>query len=149
MTRIERSIEIDVPVSKVFAYASDYNNWASFFVGVSDFIPTSNVKRGNGSRFSYKVKLLGIKASVETEITEFNENVGWKGVTVRGVKGQTQWIFKQDNNKTKFTYILIYELPIPIISNIIDALFVRPAWQNIVTESLDNLKKIIELNTSR
>ena len=64
MTYIERCIEIDAPVEKVFQYASDWNNWPEFFEGVFDFKPTTENQRGNGSRFAYKAKLLGMKAHV-------------------------------------------------------------------------------------
>jgi len=148
MTTIEHQIEINAPISRVFQYAADYHNWPAFFTGVSDFKPTSEITRGNGSRFSYQAKLLGMSTNVETEITEFVENSGWKGISIKGIKCQTQWIFRHKNERTNFTYILGYELPIPILGNIMDILFIKPAWNKIISESLGNLKIIMELNTS-
>jgi uncharacterized membrane protein len=145
MTYIERSIEINAPVEKVFQFAADWKNWHEFFEGVSDFRPTTETKRGNGSRFAYKAKLLGMKAPVETEIQEFVENEGWTGVSVKGVESKTRWIFVQVNGKTKFTYGLSYSLPIPILGNVLDRLFVKPAWESIIENSLQNLKERMEL----
>lgn len=145
MTYIEGSIEINASVEKVFQFAADWKNWPEFFEGVSDFRPTTETKRGNGSRFAYKAKLLGMKASVETEIQEFVENEGWAGVSVKGVESKTRWIFRQVNGKTKFTYGMSYSLPIPILGNVLDRLFVKPAWERIIKNSLQNLKERMEL----
>jgi len=147
MTTIERAIEIDAPVEKVFQFASDWNTWPEFFEGVSDFKPTTEIRRGNGSRFTYRAKLLGMRTHVETEIREFIENEGWTGISVKGVKCQSRWIFKRLNKRTEFKYILSYRLPMPIIGCILDGLLVRPEWKRIIENSLKNLKKQMEQQT--
>lgn len=147
MSDIERSIEINAPVEKVFQYAADWKNWPEFFEGVFDFKPTTEIERGDGSRFAYKARVLGMKVSVETEIQEFAENEGWTGVSISGVKVKTRWIFVKVNGKTKFTYGQSGSLPIPILGNILDRLFVKPAWERIIENSLQNLRERMELKT--
>jgi uncharacterized membrane protein len=104
MTCIERSIEINAPVEKVFQYTADWRSWPKFFEGVSDFKPTTETTRGTGARYAYKAKMLGIKAPVETEIQDFMENEGWTGISVKGVESKTRWVFKGADGKTRFTY---------------------------------------------
>jgi uncharacterized protein YndB with AHSA1/START domain len=41
MTRIEKSIIIKKPVDEVFTYASDWEKWSDWFMGISDFITTN------------------------------------------------------------------------------------------------------------
>jgi len=94
MTEIKRSIIIEAPVDKVFAYASDYQKWPEFFEGVSDFKPITETTRGNGTKYIYKAKALGIMATVGTEIQQFKENEGWVGKSFKGIEHQTQWISK-------------------------------------------------------
>lgn len=79
MTRIERSIIINKAIEIVFAYASNYKNWADWFEGVSDFHPTTQTTKGNGTRYAYKAKMMGLNVKVETEIYNYVENAGWDG----------------------------------------------------------------------
>ena len=144
MTRIEKSIEINAPVEQVFQFAANWQNWTKFFEEVSDFRPVTEITRGDGARYAYKAKMLGMKAAVETEIRDFVENEGWIGVSKRGMEHKTQWIFAQADNKTKFTYILNYHLPLPIIGHIFDKLFVKASWERIIENSLQNRRRLME-----
>ena len=144
MTEIKQSVEIEAPIEKVFQYASDYLKWPEFFEGVSDFKPITETTRGNGTKFIYKAKMLGIKASVGTEIQEFKKNKGWIGISFKGMEHKTQWIFKESGSNTKFTYVLSYKLPIPLLGKFIDKIFMQSAWNKIIKHSLQNLKKIME-----
>jgi len=147
MTQIKRSVEILAPVEEVFQFAADWQNWTKFYEAVSEFKPTTEHARGNGARFAYKAKLLGIKAPVETEITDFVENEGWTGVSVRGLEHKSQWIFAATNGATRFTYVLSYRLPLPVLGAVLDAIFMKPAWEKIIENSLKNLKRIMEEKT--
>ena len=44
--QIEDSIVVAAPLNEVFAYASDWQHWAEWFKGVSDFRPTTAIERG-------------------------------------------------------------------------------------------------------
>jgi uncharacterized membrane protein len=142
MTEIERSINIEAPVNQVFEYASDYLNWPKFFEGVSDFMPITEITRGNGTKFIYKAKMLGMNVTVGTELQQFKENEGWVGKSFKGIKHKTQWIFKKLNGNTEFTYILNYKFP---LGSFLDKKFMQPAWIKIIEKSLQNLKRIMEL----
>jgi hypothetical protein len=76
MTRIEHSIIIKVPLRDVFNYASDWRRWSEWFEGVSNFRPTTAVEQGNGARYAYKARMMGISVNVETEIQDFVQNAG-------------------------------------------------------------------------
>lgn len=140
MTKIERSVLIDEDIQKVFAYASDWRFWGEWFEGTSDFEPTTDIERGNGARYRYKVWMMGIPATVETEVHDFEENAGWKGVATKGMAHRTRWIFESFGRSTKFTYGLEYEIPVPVLGPIIDFLLMKRTWDNIIEKSLENLK---------
>ena len=141
MTKIESSIVISAPVEKVFAYASDYQKWEAWFEGVSDFKPTTKTTRGNGTRYAYKAKMMGLSIGLETEVHNFIENKGWIGKASKGMPHQTFWGFEQVENGTKMTYGLEYELDIPLIGNWLDNKFMKPQWEKIIGKSLENLKR--------
>ena len=141
MTKIVHSIILHAPLEEVFEYVSDWRKWEEWFEGVSNFEPTTKTKKGNGTRYKYKANLMGLKATVETEIHDFVENQGWRGVAVRGMPHETYWNFEKIKGDTKFTYGLEYSLPIPIIGNSLDSLLLKPQWNKIIINSLQNLAK--------
>jgi len=144
MTWVVSSVEIAAPVQDVFAYASDWQRWEEWWVGVSGFRPTTGVTRGNGTRYAYKAWLAGVGVEVETEIHDFVENVGWRGVVTRGAPHATRWVFEPAGAGTRFTYVLEYRLPVPLLGPLLDALLVRPGWQRRLDRSLANLKARFE-----
>jgi len=140
MTRIEDSVIIHAPVRAVFAYASDWRTWSDWFEGVSDFRPTTVVTRGNGARYAYRARLMGLPANVETEIQEFAEDQGWTGVATRGLPHRTHWRFESHGQSTKFTYALEYQLPVPLLGAVLDVALMRRAWRRTIGKSLANLQ---------
>jgi hypothetical protein len=144
MTRIEASAIIPGTPDEVFGYASDWQKWAEWFEGVSGFQPTTEVLRGNGARYAYKARLLGLDATVETEIAEFIEGRGWKGIGRKGMPHTTYWSFEPVDAHTRFTYALEYGIPIPVVGGLLDVAFVRKQWRRIIATSLDNLRRRFE-----
>jgi uncharacterized membrane protein len=140
MSRVEASVEIKAPVTDVFAYTSDYRRWEEWWEGVRDFRPTTEVTRGNGTRYAYKAWIAGLKMGLETEIYDFVENVGWRGAATKGPPHRTQWVFEKKGDSTRLTYILEYSLPIPLLGPLLDSLLMRPGWQRMLEASLRNLK---------
>ena len=141
MTSVEKSIVIDRPVEEVFSYASDWQRWHEWFVGVSPFRPVTEIQKGNGTRYAYKASVMGMKMPVETEIHDFIPNKGWNGRSTRGVPHRTHWKFEKAGEGTRFTYGLDFKMPIPLLGKILDRSILKPQWENIIESSLQNLKK--------
>jgi uncharacterized membrane protein len=143
MKRVEHSVVIQSPVDKVFAYASDYRQWPEWYEGVSEFKPTTQLTRGNGTRYAYKARMMGMRATVETEIHDFAQDRGWTGVGTKGLPHRTYWIFEPLGTDTRFTHALEYKVPVPLLGPLFDALLERE-WKKILSKSLDNLKRHFE-----
>ena len=144
MTEIKKSILINAPVSKVFEFASNYQKWPEFFVGISDIKPITDITSDNGARFLYKVQLMGIKMTVGTVFQQFKRNEGWIGQSFKGLDAQTQWIFTETDGRTEFTYIQRYKLPFYMGGDFLDKKFIIPQWIKIIDISLQNLKRLTE-----
>ena len=139
MSKIEGSVIVDTPIEKVFELASDWRRWPEWFEGVSDVIAIGDVDRGNGARYAYRVRVMGIPAKVETEIHNFVENEGWTGIGTKGLPHKTRWIFEAQGQTTKFTYILEYTVPLPLLGALLDRFLIRREWRRIIDKSLKNL----------
>ena len=141
MTRIENSVIIQAPVERVFSYAADHQRWSEWFESVSDVKVTTAVPHGNGARYAYKVRIMAVSARVETEIQDYVQNRGWTGVSTRGLPHRTKWIFEPIDSSTRFTYVVEGHVPVPLVGSLCDSLFLRPQWEKIVQNSLNNLKQ--------
>jgi hypothetical protein len=107
---------------------------------VSDFRVASEIPRGNGARYEYRTRVVGIPATVETEVQDFVEDRGWTGLATGGLRHRTRWLFEAQGESTRFTYGLEYELPVPVLGAALDALVVRRRWRRVIRESLANLQ---------
>lgn len=148
MTRVEATVRIGAPLAEVFAYASDWRKWEDWWDGVSDFKPTTELTRGNGTRYAYKAWIAGVTLNLETEIHEFKENVGWTGLAIKGPPHRTQWIFEDCGDSTKLTYVLCYSLPVPVLGPLLDVVLMRPGWRRRLEKSLQRLKNLFEKKDS-
>lgn len=144
LDEISKSIVIDASAEEVFEFTGDWRNLPKYQTGIKDWQPTTEKTKGEGARFSYTTKELGMDFDIETEIirVSLNEKRVWK--TVSGADIEAQWFFEPLNGSTKTTYIIDYDLPIPIIANIIDVLLVRERREIWVEDMLQNLKTLIE-----
>ena len=144
MARVELSVHVPAPLSEVFAYASDWERWAEWFEGVSDFRPIAEIVRGNGARYAYKARFMCFRVGVVTEITEFVENAGWKGVARKGMPHTTYWRLEAAVDRTRFTYAIEGGVPVLALGALLDAMVLNPQWNRIVRASLDNLMRRFE-----
>ncbi len=149
MTKITASVEVNAPLDDVWAFASDWRHWDDWWDGVSGFRPTTEVTRGNGARYAYRTWIAGLKLNLETEIFDFVEKVGWRGVVTKGPPHRTQWVFESKGPGTRLTYTLEYSLPIPLLGALLDSLLMRPGWQHRLETSLHNLKQHFEAAPDR
>ena len=145
---IKRTIRIEAPVEKVFQYASDYRKWPTFYEGVSDTRAITETTRGNGAKFIYKATIMGMKITVGTEFQQFKQNEGWIGISFKGIAHQTQWIFKETGSSTEFTHGVSSKLPWYMGGSFLEKRIVEPEWEKIVENSLQNLKELMEVETS-
>jgi len=145
MARIKERVNINVPVEKVFDYVvSEWEADMSFFEGIYDWKPESDGTMGNGFQIAYMAKILGVETKIEMEVKDFEKNKGWMATSTSGPKTVGEWRFAPENGGTAFTYILDYQMPMPVIGAILDALVVKNTWVELIKKSLQNLKTVLE-----
>jgi nicotinamidase-related amidase len=66
MRRVEKSIEIQAPVDKVFDFVTDWQNMSRFMERTYDWKPTTEISRGNGTKVIHvKFGVRDFEAEVE------------------------------------------------------------------------------------
>jgi hypothetical protein len=139
MPTLERSIVIEAPIDEVFKYAADWRTWPDWYVGFTDVAPVTEIERGNGAIYAYRMWVLGFPFKAQTEVHDFVENRGWSGRRIRGVPHRTDYVFEDLTPHTRFTTSIFYSLPIPILGPVLCSLFFNGAWRRILEKSLNNL----------
>lgn len=141
MTKLEHSVVIEAPIKEVFDYASDWRKWEDWFDGVYNFEALTKSEKGNGTRYKYKAKMLMFKTTIVAEVYDYIENKSFKAEGIQGMPYKSFWTFEEINEKTKFTYGLEYSVSPPFIGPLLDSLFIRAQWKNILQRSLQNLSQ--------
>jgi len=144
MTAINQTIKINAPVEKMFQYVSNYQNWPAFYEGISDVKPITDETHATGSKFVYKIKVIGMLFTVGTEFRDFKKNEGWNGKSFKGIEHRTQWLFRKIDGVTEFTHGVSYQLPWYYGGQLFDNLLMKSAWLKAIEKSLQNLKRILE-----
>ena len=148
MTRIERSIVIEAPVEKVFAFVSDLDN---FIKAQPPEMKMEVLSRDEGPQrvgFTVKTRVkIGDQVwEVEVETTEFVEN---ERVSMRQTGGAMKKMLMTDtfepaDGGTKWTAIVEYELPYSLLGKLIDKLKFRKEIEKSSDYYVNKTKELIE-----
>jgi uncharacterized membrane protein len=144
MGKVGSSVEIHVPVEKVVAFLEDWHNAEKWYEGIYDWKPTTEMTTGNGARFSYKVKDLGLEIQYETELYDHVKGRAFKLRSVEGPKVNERYSFEPIEGGTRVTYAMDYDVPPPILGALLDLLVLRSLWAKRVQTNLQNLKRLLE-----
>ncbi len=145
MARIEKSIEIDAPVSEVFALANDWHNVLDYMESFTKFEPTTEIEEGDGARFAYALKAAGVEMKGELEVSGWEESKGWRMASVKGMKTNVHWLFEPlAENSSRLTFITEYEVPGSFLGAIVDKLLVERTNEANAEKSLQNIKRLVE-----
>jgi uncharacterized membrane protein len=108
---IKMSETVDVPVNTAFEYVNDYQNVASWFYGISKFVPKTSQTSGLGATFDASIHL-GVTLHTTIECIEWEQDKLIALDSTKGFKNTTRWLFEDDGNGgTRITADVNYKLP--------------------------------------
>ena len=144
MARIEKSIEINAPVGKVFTYLKDFEKMPEWNPSCKSHKITSKGKIGVGSTSHIVMESMGQKMEYDSELTEYVENkkLSWHSDKPSRMDGT--FAFTPIDKGTKLTFIMDYDLPYSIFGAILDKLKMSKEIEKALDEATKNLKKILE-----
>ena len=143
--KIEETILISSPASKVFHFLSNFRSHKKFFEIFTDSKQVTKGKLGEGTELFSKQVFLGRKIETSSKVTNF---VPDKRFTYESVSGPipTSMDFVLESQGDKATRLTVqYELEPGSFFNL-DEIFLRPRVASVVSRSLNNLKSLLEVN---
>ncbi len=146
MANITKSIEIEAPPEKVFAFLTDLEKRNETTKGWAEAKYISNGLVGVGTRMHSIGWAAGKRGEWDMEIVEFVKN---KKVASRIVNGGKQKMadaltLEPTDKGTMFTFNLDYNVRPPVIGSLLGALIVKKDMIKGMNNHLENLKKAIE-----
>ena len=148
MTRIERSIVIEAPVEKVFAFVTDLDNFVKINPPETEMeiLSRDEGPQRVGSTAKVRAKVGDQVWEVEVETTEFVKNkkqaVRQKGGPMK--KFDMLDLFEPADGGTKWTAIVEYELPYSLLGKLIDKLKFRKTIEKSSDYMVNKTKELIE-----
>jgi uncharacterized membrane protein len=143
MAKITKSVTINAPVEKVYAFMSEPTNlpeiWPSM-VEVKDVQPSP----AGGYNFSWVYKMAGVRFDGASETTEAIPNQRVVTKSTKGIESTFVWMYEPGDGGTKLTLEVEYTVPIPLVGKLAEAFIVKQN-QHEADVMLANLKARMEI----
>jgi uncharacterized membrane protein len=141
MEKVEKSISIDAPVEKVFAYLRDP---MSNLETMPSMVQISQVSgEGVGAQFRWVYRMAGMNLEGESTVLEFVPDKRFVTQSRGGIESTWAWDFAPDNVGTRIDLAVEYTVPVPVLGRLAEALVVRQNDRELETV-LANIKARVE-----
>ena len=124
MAIVMKSIKINVPAERIFAYIQIPNNlleiWPSM-IEVKDIQPLPN----GGNKYGWVYKMAGMRFEGVSEDTEIVANQRAVSKTEGGINSEITWEFQSEEGGTNVSLKAEYTVPIPLIGKLAEAVIVK------------------------
>lgn len=143
MAKITRSVTINAPVEKVFAFMSQPTNLPEIWPSL---IETKDVQPApvGGYNYDWVYKMAGMRFEGASETTEFIANQRIVVKNTKGIESTFVWMYESEDSGTKLTVELEYTVPIPLLGKLAEA-FVLKQNDHEADVLLANLKSRMEV----
>jgi uncharacterized membrane protein len=124
MAKITKSITINAPVEKVYAFMSGPTNlpeiWPSM-IEVKDVQPSP----AGGYNFGWVYKMAGMRFEGASETTESITNRRTVTKSTKGIQSTFVWMYEPEDGGTKLTVEAEYVVPVPLLGKLAEAFIVK------------------------
>lgn len=141
MVNIKKSITINAPPEKVWAYLDDPMSGPEWLPGM---IEVRNVAgKGIGRKFEWTYKMLGIRFNGKSTTTELIQN---ERAVVQSKSGiETTWVYLYEPHAggTKLSFDIDYKIPMPVLGKLAEKLVLKTNERE-AELALENIKTMME-----
>ena len=141
MAKIQRSIIINAPPEKVFAYLQDPMNVPEWLPGM---IEVRNITGSDvGQCYEWTYKMLGIHFNGESEVTEVIQNERFVLKSKAGIESIWVYTYEPHEGGTKLSLDLDYKVPVPVLGKLAEKLVLKTNERE-AELALENIKTMVE-----
>jgi uncharacterized membrane protein len=141
MARVEKSVYIDAPVERVFAYLRDPMSNLDWLPGMMEVTKVSG--EGVGARFHWIYKMAGIPLKGESTALEFVPNKRFVTESKSGIVSTWIWSFTPKDRGTQLDLTVDYVVPVPVLGKLAEALVVKQN-ERVLDKALENIQSRME-----
>ncbi len=143
MAKISRTVEIDAPVERVYAFMTDPNNMPEVWPSM---VEVSNVqRRDDGSHsFDWVYKMAGIRFEGHADAQEVEKNRRVVSKNDSGIPSTFHYTYESVDGKTRLTMEAEYTIPNKVLNKLAEPI-VRRINEHEADVLLQNVKARMEL----
>ena len=123
MAKIERSITINAPVEKVFAYVDDPMSQLEYLPSIVEVKDVTG--HGVGAHYRWTYKMAGLRFEGESTMTEYIPNERMVVQSKGGIVSTWSWTFTPEDGGTKVNLTVEYTIPVPVLGKLGEALVLK------------------------
>jgi uncharacterized membrane protein len=142
MSSISKSITINAPIEKVFAFMNDPMNLPEIWSSMVE-IKNARINKLGGYDFGWVYKMAGLKFDGESATTELIKNKKIVTESTKGIRSKFVWNFDYAKDQTHMTLEVEYTIPNPLINKLADG-FITKTNETEAESTLKNLKSRME-----
>jgi len=141
MATVTKSININAPVDKVFAYVSDPMNIPDWMVGMMEVSDVTG--SGVGMRYHWKYKMIGVPFGGASTRTEHVPNERIVVESKEGIASTFTFTFAPHEGGTKAALQADYTIPLPVLGKLAEKLVLKrnereaDLWMTNLKETLE------------
>lgn len=141
MAIIKKSVIINVPVEKVFAYIADQKNQTDWIASMVDIWDTSEPVVG--AQYKWKYKMAGVLLDGETTVTEFEPNKRLRTQSKGAADSNWLFVLESKDGGTELELTIDYTVPIPVLGKVAERIILKRNEREAVL-AVENIKLILE-----
>lgn len=143
MAKISKSVEIDAPVERVYAFMTNPENLPEIWPSL---VEASNVeyRDDGGHAFDWVYKMAGMRFAGHAETTQVEKHRHVSVKTTSGIPSSFEYAYEPLGEKTRFKMDVDYSLPNKLLSKLAEP-FLRRLNEREAETLLHNLKARMEL----
>ena len=143
MAVVEKSIEINAPVEKVFSYLENSESNVEWLPGMMEVKDIESTEDHVGTHFRWTYKMAGLRFQGETTVVEHLANQKIVTQTKGGIRSTWTFTFQKKNGGTQLSIKVDYTVPVPVLGKLAEAIVLKQNERE-ATLALSNIKERME-----
>jgi coenzyme Q-binding protein COQ10 len=144
MARITQSIKINAPLSAVFDYVTNPENWTRYVTSLVDVRNVSDEVPKAGTTFEWTYRMLGVNNDGKGSIVEFEKGSKFAMAMEGSFPIKETFTFQGDEKSSELNFEIKYDVPGKVLGVIADKLVVERMNVKEAIAVLNKIKDICE-----